>query len=742
MNTIIHSSSGPLSGIQSFFSPKATVIGVLAIFLFWGGSQIIGLFSDEPYLISRSSHFLASQMGPTGAAGFEWLYQHIPGGDAPLTILRQHPQNIAMICTALWFLFLFSFFGGAICRRMAVRLGKYEAVSIKKCLQFAWRHKMGLWLSPLVWIIVAVCLYLINMLVGYIGEAIPILGPILFLVGLIFAIASTAAIIIAVLAIFLGLPLMPAAIGADGSDWMETNIGIVNYLMTHSWSYILYYSLSVVYVISLLIIGNVFLDLVFYSTIGVNQTPVAIYHIDKRWETVKVQYANQDTVSVYYQGQEFDKQKEIYLGKLKNATEAEKNELLQHEPQAYQVGFAEIWAYLQKTPVEGWWYDSQANETILQEHPMSLTILWRWNKFWTCVAAAIGFVYWLLKILIWGHVLALGLAASTSMYLTLRKEVDSTDISEIWDEDAEYEIASSLQSSAQKRLDAAKNQPASAASSAATSSSAPNAGNLATESKDAPGIVRVSPATVLSAKVIPPTDIAATAKVTIIPLSDAVISQGKISVASPASTDTTPHDTGSKEATTKTTGTPAGELPALADSMEMPVDTLITSGQTISLPIIDAVTSTTPEGTPQPTGSATPTPSDAGEESQEEPEETAEPVPEQPGEESEQATVPSNDIALIGSATTTDNPESTSMADAQEMPVEQTPSESIPEAQLVTEPAQDQSPKTSENVVSTPPPPTDPLNIVRHESGTMSIRLIPRATRKEKKTDDKKQYLD
>lgn len=449
MNEITHNPAGLLGGLHAPFDKNSILFGMVTILILWVGAAIIGTLSGEDYLIARTGYWVATQLGNPGSTCFEFLYGYAPCYKAPLDTLRQAPSHTAIFFMLSWLILLFTFCGGVICRKVAMRLGKDERISIKKAIAYAWKHKGGLWITPLMLLIIAVLLYLVNMLLGYIAQAIPILGTILYVVFFIVAVILSQVIIIAIMAFLFGLPLMPAAVGSDGSDWVEINIGIINYMFARPWLYILYSFLMFASLVILLIASSALCNLVFYSTIGNQQDEIAMYYIDKRWETIKIQYVKQDTLAIYYQGEGLNKQQ---AGDSQKQTtgETDKAELPQKILQPYQVGFAEVWACLQNTPVELWWYDEKENETILQEMQMSVSILWRWNKYWGIVAGVIVFLHWLLQICVWGYIFASLCSASTSMYLALRKEVDGIEQSEIWDEEAETELADALQSYSQQ----------------------------------------------------------------------------------------------------------------------------------------------------------------------------------------------------------------------------------------------------------------------------------------------------
>jgi len=433
-----------LPGLRVPFDPKIIVLGFCAILVFWAGIYAIQIFAEEPYLVARSFYVIFNALGTNIAQLFCYIYELIPGTHASLSTLSEVPHWATLCVSWLWCLVVFSIFGAAICRMTAIRISKDESMPFTKALKFAWNHRITLIGMPIFLIFLMLFFYAFNLGTGWICENIPGLGPLLLIPGFFLILLSTLFFLFTLLGLFFGFPLIPAIVSVDGSAGTEVIVSMFHYPFARPWLYILYQALLAISLVVILWLGDQFLTLAFQTSLLRTQEPIVSYHIDKRWETLKIAYSSheQEMPTFYIQHEAFERQTQLY----QELEDSEKSESVAHQPKYYTVGMMEIWAYIQGTPVECWTHDPQSNETILQEQPMNLDILWKWNKYWACIALIFGLIYTILQYAICGYALAYLYSASTTLFLILRQEIDATECKKIWDEESERKLAMRLRS--------------------------------------------------------------------------------------------------------------------------------------------------------------------------------------------------------------------------------------------------------------------------------------------------------
>ena len=88
---------------------------------------------------------------------------------------------IEMLVTGVWFLFILSVFGGAICRVVSLRIARDESIGAVDALKFSFANLMSYVNIP-VFLGIAIAFFVgCNALAGLVSS-IPFLGPILFIV--------------------------------------------------------------------------------------------------------------------------------------------------------------------------------------------------------------------------------------------------------------------------------------------------------------------------------------------------------------------------------------------------------------------------------------------------------------------------------------------------------------------------------------------------------------------------------
>ena len=381
---------GLFCGRRVPFDIKVIFLGFLAILIFVGGIQVIHIFTGEQYLVSRGLHTLFSSLGPTAAKGFNTIYQLTPGDKAPIDLLQKAPHWKALLAFVFWSILICSLFGGAISRLVAIRIAKDDTISVFKAIKFAFKHKYSLFVTPFGIALIIAFFYGCNWLAGYLAKIIPTAGPIIFIPVFLLVIISTIFIILLSILFFFGYHLIVSAIGSEGCDGLEGGINVFNYIYARPWSYLVYNALLVVSVVFLLWIGGVFIDLAFESSLISSDTvtiqtqggepkaaQLVSYKFHPLWKTVDVSYKFLDPeippqqIKYYLDQEMFEKAHKSY----KKGSQS-------REPQMYEAGMSDVWAYTRGKLTQSWIFDPAKNQTVETQHPMTLTDFWHLDKFW------------------------------------------------------------------------------------------------------------------------------------------------------------------------------------------------------------------------------------------------------------------------------------------------------------------------------------------------------------------------
>jgi hypothetical protein len=153
-------------------------------------------------------------------------------GKGVLWLITQRPWYA--IIYGIILLVVFSFFGGAICRSVAVRLAREESVELRAALSFAGQKFSGLLLAPLVPAGIVVVGAVLMFLGGLVG-AIPVVGELLTGVLYIVALLGAFGLALIVLGTVLGFNLLWPTIGAEGSDAFDAVQHALGYIGQRPW---------------------------------------------------------------------------------------------------------------------------------------------------------------------------------------------------------------------------------------------------------------------------------------------------------------------------------------------------------------------------------------------------------------------------------------------------------------------------------------------------------------------------
>jgi hypothetical protein len=146
----------------------------------------------------------------------------------------------------LWFLAIWSIFGGAIARIAAVHVARDEKISIRQALAFSISKFLSFFSAPLIPVLIVLVVGLVVAAGGLLGN-IPYLGPII--VGGLFFLALAAGFVMSLVLIGLagGFNLMYPTIAVEGSDSFDAISRSFSYLYARPWRLAFYTGVALLY---------------------------------------------------------------------------------------------------------------------------------------------------------------------------------------------------------------------------------------------------------------------------------------------------------------------------------------------------------------------------------------------------------------------------------------------------------------------------------------------------------------
>lgn len=163
---------------------------------------------------------------------------------APTWAIRHHP--VFCIVFFVWFLLVWSIFGGAIARIAAVHVARDEKISIRSALSFSTGKFLSFFSAPLIPMLIVVGIAVVVGVAGLLTN-IPGLGPIV--VGALFVLAIVAGFVmtLVVFGTLGGFSLMYPTIAVEGSDSFDAISRSFSYLYARPWRLAFYSFVAIAY---------------------------------------------------------------------------------------------------------------------------------------------------------------------------------------------------------------------------------------------------------------------------------------------------------------------------------------------------------------------------------------------------------------------------------------------------------------------------------------------------------------
>lgn len=209
------------------------------------GQTVFGVFHTFFYYeVAQANNVLMMPFGRGASPSpFESVWNFIKTG--PVWLWTQH-WLFALIYT-LWFLLIWSVFGGAIARIAAVHVARDEKISVRHSLSFAASKVLSFIFAPIIPVAIVFGIGLVISVASVILLHIPWAGPVI--TGLFFFLALLGGFVITlvILGTIGGFNLMYPTIAVEGSDSFDAISRSFSYVFARPWRMLWYTLVAVVY---------------------------------------------------------------------------------------------------------------------------------------------------------------------------------------------------------------------------------------------------------------------------------------------------------------------------------------------------------------------------------------------------------------------------------------------------------------------------------------------------------------
>ena len=163
----------------------------------------------------------------------------------PGLLFHNHP--LYAILFFAWFLLIWSLFGGAISRIAAVHVARDEKISVRQALRFSISKVLSFLFAPLIPLMIILVIGVVVSATGWALLHIPWVGPVVM--GLVFFLALLAGFIVTLVSLGTvgGFNLMFPTVAVEGSDSFDAISRSFSYVFARPWRMLFYSAVSIAY---------------------------------------------------------------------------------------------------------------------------------------------------------------------------------------------------------------------------------------------------------------------------------------------------------------------------------------------------------------------------------------------------------------------------------------------------------------------------------------------------------------
>jgi hypothetical protein len=161
--------------------------------------------------------------------------------------LLVHNHPLFALLFFAWFLLIWSVFGGAISRIAAVHVARDEKISVRQALRFSISKVLSFLFAPLIPLLIILVIGVVVAATGWALLHIPWVGPIVM--GLVFFLALLAGFIMTLVALGTigGFNLMFPTVAVEGSDSFDAISRSFSYVFARPWRMLFYTAVAIAY---------------------------------------------------------------------------------------------------------------------------------------------------------------------------------------------------------------------------------------------------------------------------------------------------------------------------------------------------------------------------------------------------------------------------------------------------------------------------------------------------------------
>ena len=181
----------------------------------------------------------------------------------PLWLVNAHP--LYFVIFALFFLTVWSIFGGAICRIAAVHMARDEKLSLRHAIKFSVSKFLSFIFAPIIPLVIVAVVGLVVLVGGLIGN-VPAVGPIIISLFFFMALGAGFVMTLVLLGTIGGFNLMYPTIAVEGSDSFDAISRSFSYVYARPWRMLFYTLVAIVYGALTYLFVKLFITLMLWLT--------------------------------------------------------------------------------------------------------------------------------------------------------------------------------------------------------------------------------------------------------------------------------------------------------------------------------------------------------------------------------------------------------------------------------------------------------------------------------------------
>jgi hypothetical protein len=315
--------------------------------------------------------------------------------NGPKWFFSSHPLFATLF--AIWFLILLSVFGGAIARIAALHIARDEKISIRQALRFSTGKVLSFAFAPVIPLLILLALAVLTALAGAALLYIPAAGPIVLGAGFFLVLLAAFVMTLVLFGTVGGFNLMYPTVAVEGSDSFDAISRSFSYVFARPWRTIFYTAVALAYGALTYLFVRLFLVVM-----------LMLAHGSVGWFLGKTHQPH-----AFWEGQTVTRK------------------ISDTETRTYNHLGISLWPASNSIALIGpgtgsLTYDVPYKRLKWSEH-IGATLIW----FWVHLAIA----------MLGAYVISFYFSANSMIYFLLRREVDATDLDDVYVEQADEDFS-------------------------------------------------------------------------------------------------------------------------------------------------------------------------------------------------------------------------------------------------------------------------------------------------------------